>query len=133
MSTDEQATNRAGRIFTHAGPRQAAFQEMSSLFGGKWHLPILYQLLMEDGMRFSQLQKEIAEVSAKMLSDSLERLESRYGLVEREIISDQPLRVEYSLSDRGESLEPVLLTMASWAQDHEFASGEVLDGSKGVK
>jgi DNA-binding HxlR family transcriptional regulator len=119
MGANQQSTPYVENLFSGNGERTRAFKRLAGLLGGKWHLAILYQLSESDGMRFSHLQTEIDGISAKMLSESLERLETRYDVVRREIINEQPLHVEYSLTPAGESLEPVLSTTVEWARAHQ--------------
>jgi DNA-binding HxlR family transcriptional regulator len=119
MGVDNSSAIHVDQRFSRDEVRVATFKRTAGLLGGKWHVAILYQLSGSDGMRFSALQEEIEGISAKMLSESLDRLEKRYGVVERRILTDKPLRVEYSLSETGESIEPMLSTIAEWASDHQ--------------
>jgi len=93
------------------------FDAMQDTLGRKWHLRIVYQLLENGPMGFSALKSEIVGVSSKMLSESLSRLEDD-GLVDREIVSDQPVRVEYSLTDQGRALEPVVSAVIDWGAEY---------------
>lgn len=119
MSADESPRRGVQQTFVNDEDRTVAFNRMSDIFGGKWHIAILYHLSGCEGMRFSDLKKEIDGISSKMLSESLDRLETRHGVVRREIISDKPLQVEYSLSERGESIEPVLWSIVDWARTNQ--------------
>jgi DNA-binding HxlR family transcriptional regulator len=91
--------------------------DVSELFGRKWNALILYHL-SRDAMGFSDLKCEIDGISGKMLAESLEMLTDGYGVVTRHEISDQPRRVEYSLSQTGEALAPVLLALHDWGSEH---------------
>lgn len=93
------------------------FDAVQETLSRKWHLRIVYQLLENGPLGFSALKREIAGVSSKMLSESLTRLEDEY-LVDREIVSDQPVRVEYSLTERGAALEPMVSELVSWGAEH---------------
>jgi len=124
MAKNQETTAFVGQLFSEDGDRTVAFKRIAGLLGRKWHIAILYQLSESESMRFSDLQSEIDGISAKMLSESLDRLETRYGVVRREIISDQPLRVEYSLTETGESLEPVLSSTVEWARTHQSLIAE---------
>jgi DNA-binding HxlR family transcriptional regulator len=93
------------------------FDAVQDTLGRKWHLRIVYQLLENGPLGFSALKGEIVGVSSKMLSESLTRLEEE-GLVDREIVSDQPVRVEYSLTDRGRALEPVVSAVVTWGSEY---------------
>lgn len=88
----------------------------------KWHPVIISRLLVADGLGFADLQERIPGISSKVLSDDLEELETK-GLVDREIISEKPFRVEYSLTDEGASLEPVIDVMDEWGTDYLETNG----------
>ena len=89
----------------------------SSLIGKKWHPVIIHRLLDHGPSGFTELQEDVDGISSKVLSDSLDDLGEK-GIVEREIISEKPFRVEYSLTDRGRSLEPVIVAMRDWGVEH---------------
>jgi DNA-binding HxlR family transcriptional regulator len=90
---------------------------MQDLVGRKWHLVLVQHLLRSAPLGFSELEERIDGISAKVLSESLSDLESR-GVVDRRIVSERPIRVEYSLSGAGKALEPVVESIRSWGQDH---------------
>ncbi len=98
---------------------------MQDIVGRKWHPVLLYTLCSGGPMGFSALKDHTSGISSKMLSESLDRLEAR-GLVVREVVSEQPFRVEYSLTDPGESLAPLVTELARWGSDHSA----VLDGDE---
>lgn len=88
------------------------------VIGYKWHPVIVDRLLKHETLRFNELSEEIGgAVTNKVLSSSLEDLEEK-DLVERTVINDKPVEVEYSLTARGESLEPVIGSLETWAQDN---------------
>jgi DNA-binding HxlR family transcriptional regulator len=95
----------------------AVFDAVQDTLGRKWHLRIVYRLLEDGPMGFSALKGEVAGVSSKMLSESLTRLEDE-ALVDREIVSDRPVRVEYSLTERGRALEPVVSAVVTWGVEY---------------
>ena len=84
------------------------------VIGGKWKVIIIHHLL--DGTkRFSELRRLIPQVTQRMLTSQLRELE-RDGVVHREIYAQVPPKVEYSLTELGKSLEPVLLVMHDWGE-----------------
>ena len=89
----------------------------ASLVGKKWHPVIIARLLSDGPLGFSELQSAVDGVSSKVLSESLEDLGEKQ-LVEREVISEKPVRVQYSLTDHGESLEPVIVALGEWGAEH---------------
>lgn len=96
---------------------QRVFDAAHDVLGRKWHLRIVSQLLDDGPMGFSDLEGEIDGISAKMLSESLSALEAE-GVVERTIVNQQPVRVEYSLSDRGAALADVVHGVLAWGVEH---------------
>ncbi|QHS16702.1 winged helix-turn-helix transcriptional regulator [Halopenitus persicus] len=89
----------------------------ATLIGKKWHPVIIHRLLEHGPSGFNELQDAVDGISSKVLSDSLEDLQEN-RLVEREIISEKPFRVQYSLTDHGRSLEPVIYSMRDWGVQH---------------
>ena len=82
------------------------------LVGTKWKLLILRNLMARP-WRFNELKKDLSGISQKVLTDALRALEAD-GIVIRTVYPEVPLRVEYSLSELGETLRPVLKSMESW-------------------
>jgi len=99
---------------------EAALHGMQEIVGRKWHPVVLHYLLTDGPQSFSTLKNRVDGISSKMLSTSLSNLEDR-GLVTREVLSEQPVRVEYTLTQRGESLEPLITEMVQWGSEHEVA------------
>ena len=89
----------------------------ASLVGKKWHPVIIHRLLEHDELGFNALQSEIEGVSSKVLSESLDDLEEK-RMVSRTIVSEKPVRVEYALTELGESLEPVVTSMIDWGNEY---------------
>ena len=85
-----------------------------NLIGGKWKGLILWHLCQKT-LRFSQLRRRIPGVTQKMLTRQLCELEGE-GLVHREVYAEVPPRVEYSLTVKGRTLEPMLKEMCHWGQ-----------------
>lgn len=83
-----------------------------SVIGGRWKVLLLYHLF-QGTKRFSQLQRSITGITQKMLTQQLRELE-RDGLVHREVFPTVPPKVEYSLTDLGMSLKPVIDSMCDW-------------------
>lgn len=85
--------------------------------GSKWKLLILRNLLARP-WRFNELKKDLAGISQKVLSDSLRSMEED-GLVARTVYPEVPPRVEYRLTDLGESLRPILDAMQRWGEGYK--------------
>jgi DNA-binding HxlR family transcriptional regulator len=85
--------------------------------GGKWKLLILSALVGVAGKRFRELQRELGRVTPRVLSKELKELELNQ-LVERKVYPTTPVTVEYSLSEHGKTLEPVMLALRDWGTRH---------------
>jgi DNA-binding HxlR family transcriptional regulator len=83
------------------------------LIGGKWKSLILWHLALDGTLRFGMLRKMFPKVTQKMLTQQLRELE-RDGLVHREVFQQVPPKVEYSLTDMGRTLIPVLSALCDW-------------------
>jgi DNA-binding HxlR family transcriptional regulator len=89
------------------------YHEAVELVGRRWTGAIL-RVLMDGPLRFSQIGAAVPELSDRLLSERMKELEAR-GIVERTVIPGPPLRVEYSLSQMGQELEPALSELQLWA------------------
>ena len=87
------------------------------LIGSKWKLLILRNLMVRP-WRFNELKKSLDGISQKVLTDSLRALEAD-RIVVRTVFPEVPPRVEYSLSETGESLRPVLKSMENWGLEYK--------------
>ncbi|WP_440119036.1 winged helix-turn-helix transcriptional regulator [Paenibacillus sp. QZ-Y1] len=88
-----------------------------AVIGGKWKLIILWHLGLEGTKRFSELKRLIPHITQKMLTNQLRELEED-KLVERKVYAEVPPRVEYTLTDHGQSLMPVLRAMYDWGKNY---------------
>jgi DNA-binding HxlR family transcriptional regulator len=89
-----------------------------SVIRSKWQVLILRDLMANGTMRFKELQRSIGKVSQKVLTDNLRAMED-YGIVHREVFAEVPPRVEYSLTETGQTLQPVLDAMWSWGEGYK--------------
>ena len=92
-----------------------------TLIGDKWKVLILRDL-MPGTKRFGELEKPVGNVSQKVLTTQLRAMEEN-GLVRREVYAEVPPRVEYSLTELGKSLKPILDSMWTWAEDYKKRQG----------
>ena len=86
------------------------------LIGGKWKLRVLWYIIKNTN-RFSQLEKSLPEISQKVLSSQLRELE-KSGLILRTVYPDIPPRVEYTLTEQGEKLKPIILDLCAWSDGY---------------
>jgi DNA-binding HxlR family transcriptional regulator len=100
-----------------AGDDWCAVTCTMDLIGNKWHPVIIHRLLRHGSLRFNKLATEMDAITNKVLSQSLDDLEEK-EIVERTIVSEKPVAVEYSLTERGESFEPVIDALEEWGQTH---------------
>jgi DNA-binding HxlR family transcriptional regulator len=89
----------------------------AAVVGKKWHPVIVHRLLEHGPMGFNRLKERIDDISATVLSDSLEDLQDN-DVVDRTVVNTQPFRVEYSLTARGADLEPVVEALETWGRRH---------------
>lgn len=86
------------------------------LIGNKWKLLIMRELLTGT-KRFNEIHRLVGGISQKVLTENLRKMESD-GIVKREVFPEVPPRVEYSLTDIGDSLRPVINSMSDWGTDY---------------
>lgn len=122
-------------------PKQCATKELNgrtyrcffelalTVMGGKWKPIVLYHLGQTGVQRYSELKRNMSEVTDRMLTRQLRELEAD-GLIHREVFRQVPPRVEYSLTPQGLGLFPILVTMRDWGAGYEAAMGgaEIITG-----
>lgn len=104
---------------THCTSAMRSVRDALDLLGGKWKLPIIVGLL-SGPQRFKQLQREVAGITAKMLSKELKELEIN-GLITRQVdATTVPVAVTYTLAAYGNTLFPVIEALHAWGQQHRL-------------
>lgn len=107
------------------------------VMGGKWKPLILFYLL-KGTKRFNELKRLMPQVTQQMLTLQLRELE-RDGVVHRQVYAEVPPKVEYSLTETGRSLEPILLMMLEWGMEHlgldaaVAPDGQIREGLSGAQ
>ena len=109
---DTRTKSRHAHYELPACPVEATLE----LIGGKWTGIILYYLL-NGRLRFSELKRQVGDVTQRMLTKQLRELEAS-GLVSRIVYAEVPPRVEYELTEEGESLKPVINALKKWGEVH---------------
>ena len=94
------------------------FSYTLSLINGKYKMTILYTLMEFGVVRFNEMKKYIGDISYKTLSSTLKELEADQ-LIHREEYPQIPPKVEYSLTDLGKSLKPILDAMWTWGEGYK--------------
>ena len=102
-----------------------------SLIGDKWKVLILRDL-MPGTRRFGELKRSIGGVSQKVLTAQLRDMEAK-GLVARQVYAEVPPRVEYSLTDLGRSLKPILDAMWTWGESYRARSADEWEESWAIR
>lgn len=103
-------------------PERCPVHAVLDLIGGKWKVLILYHL-MDGTRRFNELQRCMPAVTQRMLTLQLRELEAD-GIVHREVYPQVPPKVEYSLTDFGRTLQPVVRSMHDWGEAHTAECAE---------
>ena len=86
-------------------------------FGNKWALLVILVLSENEPIRYNELGRKIPDISSRVLSNTLRILEAD-GLVNRRLYQEVPPRVEYSLTETGRSLVPIIIKLTEWAQNN---------------
>ncbi len=100
-----------------------------SLLAGRWKVSILAALLANKVMRYTEIKNSIAKVSERMLIKQLKEL-MQDGLILRRDYTEMPPRVEYQISERGKSLQKVLLELQAWGKKYKTRSVSLNDAAQ---
>ena len=82
------------------------------IIGGKWKMPILWRL-KERSWRYGELKKNIGRITHKMLAEQLKELEGD-GLISRKVYPEVPPKVEYSITEKGQTVIPIIDSLREW-------------------
>lgn len=93
------------------------FDYAISVIGGKWKMHILFWLSKQPVMRYGEIKRALGNVTHKILSDKLKELEND-GLIIRKEYPQIPPKVEYSLSEKGHTLMPILGSICKWGHEN---------------
>jgi len=107
----------------HAPELCAKFHQASELIGRRWNGAIIYVLLQQT-CRFAALRAAIPDITDRMLSERLQELEDE-GVVDRQVIPETPVRVEYSLTKKGKALAEAIGSIANWAEKYMAVAEEL--------
>ncbi len=105
------------KITEFSNAEQCPVRNVLDRFGDKWSMLIILLLGEREVMRFNEMHKTIGDISQKMLTVSVRKLEAD-GLISRQIFPVIPPRVEYQLTPLGKSLLPLMATISDWANQN---------------
>ena len=94
-----------------------------NVIGGKWKGIVLYHLLADGVLRFNELKRRTGDVTQRMLTKQLRELEAD-GLIFRHVYAEVPPKVEYGLTEKGESLRTILMALKDWGLEYVFTRNE---------
>lgn len=94
-----------------------------NILSGKWKIAILWQL-SKGPIRFNELQRLLNNITQKTLTMQLRELE-KDGIIYRKIYAEIPPKVEYGLTERGESMKPILNVMCQWGKEYLLAPADL--------
>ncbi|WP_026997688.1 winged helix-turn-helix transcriptional regulator [Flectobacillus major] len=95
---------------------KCTLQEILGVIGGKWSMSIIY-VLFNGKKRFSELERLIPNINTRMLVKELKNMEAN-GIVVREVFATVPPTVEYTLTTKGEKLEPIINELYKWGVEY---------------
>lgn len=96
---------------------QCPFHLAMSILEGKWKFAILYVLSSQGTLRFKELERAIPDISTRMLTKELKFLEQK-GVVTRKAYATVPPKVEYSLTEIGQSTAPIIASISNWGESY---------------
>ena len=102
-------------------PELCRVEDALSILVGKWKPIILLHLLKNGTQRFSELKRRMPGITQKMLTNQLRELENE-DIIQRVVYPQVPPKVEYSITEYGRSLEPILHAMHEWGTKHTLQS-----------
>lgn len=89
-----------------------------NILSGKWKLRILWRIYRSKAIRFNELQRQVGKITTKTLTEQLKELEE-LKIVRRAVYPEKPPRVEYSLTETGETLIPILQSLCDWGKNYQ--------------
>jgi len=97
--------------------KECPFRQTLDTLDGKWKFAIIYELLKKDKYRFKELERQVEGITPRMLIKELKSLE-KSDIINRKQYPTVPPKVEYSLTEHGITLEPIMTVMSEWGVKH---------------
>lgn len=94
-----------------------SMSRLQSIISGKWKILIIWYISIYKIQRFNELQRRLEDITQSTLTKQLRELEND-GIVNRKVYAEVPPKVEYSLTEMGESFVPILLSMKEWSDEN---------------
>jgi DNA-binding HxlR family transcriptional regulator len=117
QATGPQERNEEPRLVDRQVEDRCPVEATLAVIGGKWKAVLVFYLKRGGAHRFAELRRKTHGISERVLTRQLRELEAD-GIVRREVFAEVPARVEYSLTEYGESLGPVTEAMCQWGKAH---------------
>ena len=113
-------------IRTKKAEKQYPFEYTLSIIDGKWKIRLMYLLSVNEIMRYGELKLEVPGITHKMLAKQLKEMEAD-GIINRKEYSQIPPKVEYSLTEKGKTLIPIINAICLWGEENRpVVDGEVI-------
>ena len=125
MKKDMTPEEYLQRIMSNEPSDTCPMRRTLELLSGKWRTHVLYELCKKESCRFGELKKALPRITNTMLTSTLRDLEE-LGIVHREQFNEIPPHVEYSLTERGMELAPVLRGLCAWSGKYALEKGITL-------
>lgn len=93
-----------------------SLKDVLEIIGGKWAMPIIY-ILSKGKLRFKELERSVEGINTRMLVKELKNMEKN-GIINREVFATIPPTVEYTLTDKGQSLLPSIISLHQWGIEY---------------
>ncbi|PZX03029.1 HxlR family transcriptional regulator [Psychrobacillus insolitus] len=106
-------------------PELCRVDDALNILVGKWKPIILLTLLQQGTKRFSELKRSVPGITQKMLTNQLRELEKE-DIITRKVYAQVPPKVEYSITEYGKSLEPILVAMHDWGTAHNLHKKNII-------
>lgn len=95
--------------------KSCSLRDVLEIIGGKWAMPMIY-ILSKGKMRFKELERSVEGINTRMLVKELKNMETN-GIVTREVFATVPPTVEYTLTEKGQKLVPIIVSLHNWGQE----------------
>lgn len=123
MSEEKKTKKNHEPLCEDLAGKDCGLKKVIDIIGGKWKIMILCVIEKEGTVRYGDLNRRVFGITNTMLATSLKEME-RDGLVERKQYMEMPVRVEYSLTKKGESIVPILLQLKKWGEENLISTNK---------